>query len=220
MADIGLIWQVIYYQQCTASEAKCDEDEAIALLKQKTLKQRRTSSDTHILEKQSSLVNNLDDSDTDLISNVSDQKEKDIIDHITINQPSNKSNSVYVSVIGSSVLIGLVLASLYGYIKLTSTIEPDDTEEIRLLPQILGWFSAVLYVGSRVPQLIKNWRQQSTEGLSPGMFICAVFGNLFYALVSRQIWHFWLYIYAFFLVNLSKIYREKIYHCESFLDYR
>jgi uncharacterized protein with PQ loop repeat len=220
VADIGLIWQVIYYQQCTASEAKCDEDEAIALLKQKTLKQRRTSSDTHILEKQSSLVNNLDDSDTDLISNVSDQKEKDIIDHITINQPSNKSNSVYVSVIGSSVLIGLVLASLYGYIKLTSTIEPDDTEEIRLLPQILGWFSAVLYVGSRVPQLIKNWRQQSTEGLSPGMFICAVFGNLFYALVSRQIWHFWLYIYAFFLVNLSKIYREKIYHCESFLDYR
>lgn len=95
-----------------------------------------------------------------------------------------KIKPVWVNLIGSSVMIVLIAASCYGYMMTKTTIETvEDDETMQLVPQILGWLSAVLYIGSRVPQLIKNWRQQSTDGLSSGMFVCAVFGNFFFALV-------------------------------------
>ncbi|KAL1302362.1 hypothetical protein AAFC00_002766 [Neodothiora populina] len=46
---------------------------------------------------------------------------------------------------------------------------------------VLSWVSTVLYLGSRVPQIYKNWSRKSTAGLSPGLFIAAFFGNLFYS---------------------------------------
>jgi hypothetical protein len=46
---------------------------------------------------------------------------------------------------------------------------------------ILSWTSTVLYLGSRLPQLFKNWRRKSTAGLSPHLFIAAFCGNLFYS---------------------------------------
>ncbi|KAG0356559.1 hypothetical protein BGZ54_000694, partial [Gamsiella multidivaricata] len=48
------------------------------------------------------------------------------------------------------------------------------------LPLLLGWGSAVLYLGSRIPQIYKNWRLKSCEGLSVMMFVFSVFGNIFY----------------------------------------
>ncbi|KAG0267418.1 hypothetical protein BG011_005703 [Mortierella polycephala] len=45
---------------------------------------------------------------------------------------------------------------------------------------LLGWGGAVLYLGSRIPQIYKNWRLQSCEGLSLMMFIFSVLGNAFY----------------------------------------
>jgi uncharacterized protein with PQ loop repeat len=46
---------------------------------------------------------------------------------------------------------------------------------------VLSWASTVLYLGSRLPQLIKNWRRKSTAGLSPLLFIAAFCGNMFYS---------------------------------------
>ncbi|KAF2161286.1 hypothetical protein M409DRAFT_28324 [Zasmidium cellare ATCC 36951] len=46
---------------------------------------------------------------------------------------------------------------------------------------ILSWMSTFLYLGSRLPQLIKNYRRKSTAGLSPHLFIAAFCGNLFYS---------------------------------------
>ncbi|KAF9153704.1 hypothetical protein BG015_002832 [Linnemannia schmuckeri] len=48
------------------------------------------------------------------------------------------------------------------------------------MPLILGWGSAILYLGSRIPQIYKNWRLKSCEGLSIMMFMFSVFGNVFY----------------------------------------
>lgn len=47
--------------------------------------------------------------------------------------------------------------------------------------RILSWISAVLYLGSRLPQIYKNAVRRSTAGLSPTLFIAAFFGNLFYS---------------------------------------
>ncbi|KAF9280665.1 hypothetical protein BGZ88_012051 [Linnemannia elongata] len=59
--------------------------------------------------------------------------------------------------------------------------EEDKTGFIHIwMPLILGWGSAILYLGSRIPQIYKNWRLKSCEGLSVMMFIFSVFGNVFY----------------------------------------
>jgi len=54
----------------------------------------------------------------------------------------------------------------------------DTTETIG---RILSWTSTILYLGSRLPQLYKNFHRRSTAGLSPTLFIAAFFGNLFYS---------------------------------------
>ncbi|KAF2719787.1 hypothetical protein K431DRAFT_286425 [Polychaeton citri CBS 116435] len=46
---------------------------------------------------------------------------------------------------------------------------------------VLSWMSTFLYLGSRLPQLYKNWKRKSTSGLSPHLFLAAFFGNLFYS---------------------------------------
>ncbi|KAG0299400.1 hypothetical protein BGZ98_010087, partial [Dissophora globulifera] len=43
-----------------------------------------------------------------------------------------------------------------------------------------GWGSALLYLGSRIPQIYKNWRLQSCEGLSILMFKFSVLGNVLF----------------------------------------
>ncbi|KAI8597670.1 PQ loop repeat-domain-containing protein, partial [Dissophora ornata] len=48
------------------------------------------------------------------------------------------------------------------------------------LALFFGWGSALLYLGSRIPQLYKNWRLQSCEGLSIMMFTFSVLGNMLY----------------------------------------
>lgn len=58
----------------------------------------------------------------------------------------------------------------------------DDAIRFDLWGQIFGYLCAVLYLGSRLPQLLLNWRRKSTEGLSMLFFLFACLGNLTYAL--------------------------------------
>lgn len=48
--------------------------------------------------------------------------------------------------------------------------------------QIFGYLCALLYLGSRIPQLLLNWRRKSTEGVSMLFFLFACVGNLTYVL--------------------------------------
>jgi solute carrier family 66 (lysosomal lysine-arginine transporter), member 1 len=52
--------------------------------------------------------------------------------------------------------------------------------EFDLWGQIFGYLCAVLYLGSRVPQLLLNYRRKSTEGVSLLFFLFACIGNLTY----------------------------------------
>nr|CAG4707778.1 unnamed protein product [Naegleria fowleri] len=47
---------------------------------------------------------------------------------------------------------------------------------------VIGCVSTVCYMGSRIAQIINNFRRGSTEGMNPVLFICSVVGNLFYSL--------------------------------------
>ena len=48
--------------------------------------------------------------------------------------------------------------------------------------QIFGYICAALYLGSRLPQLLLNYRRKSTEGISMLFFLFACVGNLTYVL--------------------------------------
>ncbi|KAI8638042.1 PQ loop repeat-domain-containing protein [Parasitella parasitica] len=55
-----------------------------------------------------------------------------------------------------------------------------DMSQWHLIPQLLGWGSALLYCVSRIPQIMQNFRNESVEGLSLIMFIFSVVGNITY----------------------------------------
>lgn len=50
------------------------------------------------------------------------------------------------------------------------------------LGQVFGYICAVLYLGSRLPQLLLNYRRKSTEGISMLFFLFACIGNATYVL--------------------------------------
>lgn len=70
----------------------------------------------------------------------------------------------------------LTINATHPYSNLHSTANTTET-----IGRILSWISTVLYLGSRLPQLYKNFHRRSTAGLSPTLFIAAFFGNLFYS---------------------------------------
>lgn len=63
--------------------------------------------------------------------------------------------------------------------------EPSEKHEalkFNILGQVFGYICAVLYLGSRIPQLLLNYRRKSTEGISMLFFLFACIGNLTYVL--------------------------------------
>ncbi|KAF2233348.1 hypothetical protein EV356DRAFT_426686, partial [Viridothelium virens] len=63
----------------------------------------------------------------------------------------------------------------------THTTTTTSSSPTVLAGTLLSWLSTLLYLGSRLPQLLKNLRRRSTAGLSPALFLAAFFGNLFYS---------------------------------------
>jgi len=66
---------------------------------------------------------------------------------------------------------------------------PEEVVEWR--SQLLGWISAVMFLGARVPQILKNL-QTKCEGLSPALFLFSIAGNTTYALsilAASLEWH-------------------------------
>jgi len=62
--------------------------------------------------------------------------------------------------------------------------EPTGAEALQfnVLGQVFGYICAVLYLGSRIPQLLLNYRRKSTDGISMLFFVFACVGNLTYVL--------------------------------------
>lgn len=59
---------------------------------------------------------------------------------------------------------------------------PSDPLIFDFWGQVFGYFCAVLYLGSRIPQLLLNYQRKSTEGVSLLFFLFACIGNLTYVL--------------------------------------
>ncbi|BFZ54576.1 Putative vacuolar membrane transporter for cationic amino acids [Savitreella phatthalungensis] len=75
--------------------------------------------------------------------------------------------------------------------------------EWNIAGQIFGWMCAVTYLGSRLPQILHNWRRKSTEGLSSLFFMFACLGNLTY--VGSILVRMWdtPYLHRYLAINAS-----------------
>jgi len=63
-----------------------------------------------------------------------------------------------------------------------SKIDPTRPKDvIDWKSQVIGWTAAVLYLGSRIPQILKNFKTKC-EGLSMALFLFAIAGNVTYVL--------------------------------------
>lgn len=60
--------------------------------------------------------------------------------------------------------------------------ESPSMPEFDVFGQIFGYLCAALYLGSRIPQLLLNFRRKSTEGVSLLFFLFACIGNLTYVM--------------------------------------
>ena len=88
-----------------------------------------------------------------------------------------------------TILLIACLAAMVQASPMTKSLQPPPAGLVGEKPTtleatgtILSWMSTILYLGSRLPQLIKNYRRKSTAGLSPLLFAAAFCGNLFYSL--------------------------------------
>lgn len=93
----------------------------------------------------------------------------------------------------ATAILVVVAAGVAGYYLSPSQTEqsehrhdPKEEQDSSLVfstwGQVFGYLCAVLYLGSRVPQLLLNYRRKSTEGLNALFFLFACIGNLTYVL--------------------------------------
>ncbi|RPA75301.1 PQ-loop-domain-containing protein [Ascobolus immersus RN42] len=59
--------------------------------------------------------------------------------------------------------------------------EGPENPDSPLGAQILGYISALLYLSARIPQIIQNHKNKSTEGLSLLFFMISMLGNISYS---------------------------------------
>ncbi|KAF2657119.1 PQ-loop-domain-containing protein [Lophiostoma macrostomum CBS 122681] len=102
-----------------------------------------------------------------------------------------QTQSTLQTVLFNLGIIVLVCASgVFGWwlsaIRAPPSPPPEDQEpeslQFNTWGQIFGYICALLYLGSRLPQLLLNYRRKSTEGISMLFFLFACIGNLTYVL--------------------------------------
>lgn len=80
-------------------------------------------------------------------------------------------------------LLFVFAAGVFGF--LFSSNEENSPQPVHeiigLGPQLLGYMSAVLYLGARLPQLYQNYKRRSVYGLSLLFFIFSMLGNITYS---------------------------------------
>lgn len=115
-------------------------------------------------------------------------------------QDSKRGNFVNDFTIVSAVILGGIISWYASYC--ANPPEPivgKPDVEMNFLAQSFGYLSAVLYLGSRVPQILLNFKRKSCEGISFLFFLFACLGNTTFIIsvlaISRD--------YEYILVNAS-----------------
>lgn len=110
------------------------------------------------------------------------------------------------TLIVSAVVFGGFVSWYVSYCNNPKQSEPYDPDlSMNWLAQLFGYLSAVLYLGSRVPQILLNFERKSCEGISFLFFLFACLGNTAFILsVVVVSWDFnYLIVNASWLIGSS-----------------
>ena len=109
----------------------------------------------------------------------------------TLNDTHNNSNNktlMAIMLLGFRFLTTTATSSSSSLVTTTlssSTMTDGDAffsiqDNALMIGRIFAWICTTLYLMSRVPQIYKNYKRRSIDGLSPTLFLCAALGNLTY----------------------------------------
>lgn len=204
LADIVLLGQCLYYRGVSIKDdatkvAEEEEEEAVGMSGEPTersgLLQAGSANGDGIHRSSSSIFRDtLKSVDGTHLSPATPlhQGTRDI--DVLKARPSTQKRSILKAVLFNLTAILLVCAAGVGGWYMSSNPsrqrhhvkEPKHKDEhegalqFNVLGQVFGYICAALYLGSRVPQLLLNYRRKSTEGISMLFFIFACLGNLTY----------------------------------------
>lgn len=84
----------------------------------------------------------------------------------------------------TAIILVCVAGTVGWYVSPGSKSSSSEPEPLTMDPlgQFFGYLCAVFYLGSRLPQLLLNFRRKSTDGVSLLFFLFACIGNLTYVL--------------------------------------
>lgn len=101
-------------------------------------------------------------------------------------QAQPTQSSLQTVLYNAGIIIIVIAAGVFGWYlsarNATPSDEPNTPLHFNIWGQIGGYICALLYLGSRIPQLLLNYRRKSTEGISMLFFLFACLGNLTYVL--------------------------------------
>ncbi|KAL4246632.1 hypothetical protein ABKN59_008136 [Abortiporus biennis] len=98
-----------------------------------------------------------------------------------LKQTSMLNNYIkYIALVSFVLLTGVVAWAVDEHMR-GGQRRTDPEEIVEWRSQLLGWTSAVMFLGARVPQIMKNLSTRC-EGLSPALFIFSIAGNTTYVL--------------------------------------
>jgi uncharacterized protein with PQ loop repeat len=89
----------------------------------------------------------------------------------------NTVSILAIIVVGAA---GWAIAWKTGAWRPTPTDQGEDAHRGPVGAEVLGYISAVCYLGARIPQIVKNQRERSCDGLSLLFFLLSLMGNATY----------------------------------------
>lgn len=200
LADIVLVGQVFYYRGFTLSDKveKADEEtrEEEALLARmdsgtssphiqhiQQRDQRTRGRSLSALGRRISAVDGTHLSPATPLLDAPKANEAPAVKRIT---PTTTLQAVAFNAFSILLVCGAgVLGWWIGHRSQHSRHTEDDSPsfpEFDILGQVFGYLCAAFYLGSRIPQLLLNFRRKSTEGVSLLFFLFACIGNLTYVM--------------------------------------
>lgn len=200
LADIVLILQVFYYRGFTLSDADQTKPSTITSNGQleaggerQPLLNPNISDADHSSRRDSTLshlrqhLSHVDGSHYSPVTPIHDNPKPDDPPAIVHQKPTS---TLQKTLFNATAILLVCFAGAFGWWLSTTKHhhhrDHHDSEptpeplEYDLWGQIFGYLCAVLYLGSRVPQLLLNYKRKSTEGVSLLFFLFACIGNLTY----------------------------------------
>ena len=137
--------------------------------------------------------------DGDLLEHVLSGDERVEPEETEQEKPNPVKNFLFKTLMVSLVIMAGLAGWYISYVKNYYKYKhPDTSPELVYDPlaQFFGWLCAVLYLGSRIPQILLNFQRKSCDGISFMFFLFACLGNLTYVISILAIDVSWYYLWV------------------------